>query len=207
MTFEGGEGAGKSTQAALLAAALARAGIAARQTREPGGSEGAEAIRGLLLEGGDQRWDAVAEALLLNAARRDHLVRTILPSLAEGVWVISDRFADSTLAYQGYGRGLPLEELKFLQSITLGDLIPDLTLVLDLPAAEGLARASRRAQAGDRFERLEPAFHERLRRGFLEIATGNPGRCVIIDAARDRHAVHRAIVAIVAKRLGIVLAA
>lgn len=207
MTFEGGEGAGKSTQAALLGSALARAGIAARRTREPGGSQGAEAIRRLLLQGADARWDAVAEALLMNAARHDHIMRTVQPALAEGVWVISDRFADSTLAYQGYGRGVPLSELKFLQRLTIGDLIPDLTLILDLPVSEGLARAARRPVAGDRFERLDRGFHERLRRGFLQIAADDPGRCVVIDAARDRDEVHRAVLAAVAARLGVVLAA
>jgi dTMP kinase len=206
VTFEGGEGAGKSTHAALLTQALQRAGIAARQTREPGGSDGAEAIRRLLLDGADERWDAIGEALLLNAARHDHVARTIRPALAAGVWVVCDRFADSTLAYQGYGRGLPLTDLVALQRLVLGDLIPDLTLILDLPVDEGLARAVRRSAAGDRFERLDRAFHERLRHGFLEIASGAPQRCAIIDAAGDHDAVHRAVLAAVAARLGVRLA-
>src|SRR5438045_2096468 len=185
ITIEGGEGAGKSTQVDLLLAALAGAGIAAERTREPGGSEGAEAIRRLLLEGATERWDAVGEALLLYAARRDHVVRLIQPALERGVWVVCDRFADSTLAYQGYGRGLPLSDLAALHRLTLGDFTPDLTLILDLPVAEGLARAARRANSPDRFERLDPAFHEKLRDGCRWIAAAEPQRCVLIAAPRE----------------------
>jgi len=186
--------------------ALAHAGIAATRTREPGGSEGAEAIRRLLLEGADERWDAVAEALLLYAARRDHVARLIRPALDRGRWVVCDRFADSTLAYQGYGRGLPLADLSALHGFALGDFAPDLTLILDLPVAEGLARAARRSRLGDRFERLDLAFHERLRQGFRDIAADNPGRCVIIDAAGERDSVHRAVLAAIAGRLAVALA-
>ncbi|HEX5452911.1 MAG TPA: dTMP kinase [Stellaceae bacterium] len=206
MTFEGGEGAGKSTQAALLTEALQRAGIAARQTREPGGSAGAEAIRQILLDGADERWDAIGEALLLNAARRDHVLHTILPALAEKTWIVCDRFADSTLAYQGYGRGLPLAKLTILQQFTIDDLRPDLTLILDLPVEKGLRRAARRLGSGDRFERLDREFHERLRRGFQDIAAADPQRCVVIDADGDRDGVHRAVLAAVSQRFGIGLA-
>jgi dTMP kinase len=205
ITLEGGEGAGKSTQVDLLVAALGHAGIAAQRTREPGGSEGAEAIRRLLLDGADERWDAVGEALLLYAARRDHVVRLIEPALAQGLWVVCDRFADSTLAYQGYGRLLPLGDLLALHRIALGDFAPDLTLILDLLVAEGLARAARRAGNPDRFERLDPAFHERLRQGFRQIAADHPERCVLIDAAGDQGSVHRAVLATVAARLGVVV--
>ena len=203
ITVEGGEGAGKSTQVDLLLAALGHAGIAATRTREPGGSEGAEAIRRLLLDGADERWDAVGEALLLYAARRDHVVRLITPSLERGVWVVCDRFADSTLAYQGYGRGLPLADLLALHRFALGDFAPDLTLILDLPVAEGLARAARRSGTADRFERLDTAFHERLRQGFRQIAADHPERCVLIDASGDQGSVHRAVLAAVAARLGV----
>ena len=190
----------------MLVAALARAGIAVERTREPGGSPGAEAIRELLLEGADERWDAVAEALLLYAARRDHVVRLIAPALARGRWVVCDRFADSTLAYQGYGRGVPLAELAALHRLALDDFAPDLTLILDLPVAEGLARAARRSGDPDRFERLDAAFHERLRQGFREIAARHPERCAVIDAAADPDSVHRAVLTAVAARLGIDLA-
>ena len=206
ITVEGGEGAGKSTQVALLVDALGRAGIAAMATREPGGSPGAEAIRQLLLQGESERWDAVGEALLLYAARRDHIARTIEPALAAGHWVVCDRFTDSTLAYQGYGRGLPLAALAALQHFALGDFRPDLTLILDLPAAEGLGRAARRGAAADRFERLDRDFHQRLRDGFLAIAKVEPERCVVIDAAGEVGEVHRGIVAALATRLAVALA-
>ena len=200
-------GAGKSTQVDLLVAALGDVGIDAQRTREPGGSEGAEAIRHLLLDGATERWDAVGEALLLYAARRDHVVRLIEPALKRGVWVVCDRFADSTLAYQGYGRGLPLADLRALHRFALGDFAPDLTLILDLPVAEGLARAARRSGNADRFERLDQAFHERLRQGFHQIAAADPQRCVVIDASGDVETVHRAVLGAVVERLGVALSA
>ena len=205
ISIEGGEGAGKSTQVALLVAALEQAGMAVRATREPGGSPGGEAIRKLLLEGEGGRWDATAEALLLVAARYDHVTRVIAPALAEGTWVVSDRFADSTMAYQGYGRGVALADLAALHRFALGDLSPDLTVILDLPVETGLARATTRSVA-DRFERLDRAFHERLRSGFLRIAADNPTRCVLIDASSDAQKVHRAVVAAVGKSLGLAIA-
>lgn len=203
ITIEGGEGAGKSTQVELLIAALRNAGIAARRTREPGGSDNAEAIRHLLLEGARDRWDAIGEALLLYAARRDHVARLIEPALRQGEWVVCDRFSDSTLAYQGYGRGLPLGELQALHRFALGGFVPDLTLVLDLPVEEGFARMARRAGNADRFERLDRDFHERLRHGFREIAANQPERCAIIDASGEQDSVHRAIAATVIARLGV----
>lgn len=160
----------------------------------------------MLLEGADERWDSVGEALLLCAARRDHVRRLILPALDRGVWVVCDRFADSTLAYQGYGRGLPIADLLTLQRFAIGDFAPDLTLILDLPVAEGLARAARRPGAADRFERLDAAFHERLRHGFRQIAADNPGRCAVIDASGSVASVHRAILAAIGQRLGANLA-
>ena len=207
ITIEGGEGAGKSTQLDLLVAALDRAGIAAQRTREPGGSEGAEAIRRLLLEGAGERWDAIAETLLFYAARREHVTRLITPALDRGTWVVCDRFADSTIAYQGYGRGLPLAELQALHRFALGDFAPDLTLILDLPVAEGLARAARRLGNADRFERLDQSFHERLRQGFHQIAAADPQRCVVIDASGDVENVHRAVLGTVVERLGVALSA
>jgi dTMP kinase len=202
ITIEGGEGAGKTTQVKLLMAALERGHIPAKATREPGGSPGAEAIRQLLLEGESDRWDAVGEALLLVAARSDHVARLIAPSLAEGIWVVSDRFADSTLAYQGYGRGLVLEDLVRLHGFALGSFAPDLTVILDLPVEIGLARAMARAGGEDRFERLDRAFHERLRHGFRQIALDDAARCMLIDASNDPQTVHRAILDAVQGRLG-----
>jgi dTMP kinase len=198
---EGGEGAGKSTQTGLLVNALNRAGIAAERTREPGGSPGAEAIRDLLLRGSERRWDAVGETLLFTAARRDHVERLIRPALTRGVWLVCDRFADSTLAYQGYGRGLNLADLAALHRFALGGFKPDLTLLLDLPVEQGFARAAQRPAAADRFERLDRAFHERVRAGFLEIAAADPGRCIVIDATPETHSVHRAVIAAVSARL------
>lgn len=204
ITIEGGEGVGKSTQAGLLVAAFERAGVPVKQTREPGGSAGGEAIRRLLLEGAGERWDAVSEALLLIAARHDHVSRLIAPALARGVWVISDRFADSTFAYQGYGKGVGLGELTTLHRFALGNFAPDLTLILDLPVEVGLARAVARSQA-DRFERLDRDFHERLRRGFQQIAADNPARCVVIDASGDAQTAHRAVLAAIKERLNLEL--
>ncbi|MGH7117032.1 MAG: dTMP kinase [Stellaceae bacterium] len=207
ITLEGGEGAGKTTQLPLLVGALERAGIGALGTREPGGSAGAEAIRRLLLEGEGARWDAQQEALLLMAARRDHVARLIEPALTRGVWVVSDRFADSTLAYQGYGRGLAPADIALLQRFALGHFAPDLTLILDLPAEIGRARAASRSALADRFERLDTAFHERLRQGFRAIAAAEPGRCALIDAAGEPQTVHRAVLDAVARRLGAAFAA
>ncbi len=172
-------------------------------TREPGGSPGAERIRALLVEGEVARWDATTEALLHFAARRDHLVKTIRPAIAAGRWVVCDRFYDSTLAYQGDGHGVarPLLE-TLLAAVVEGDR-PDLTLILDLPVEEGLARAARRSGHEDRYERMDVEFHKRLRDGFHAIAAAEPARCVLIDAAAAIDEVHRRIVEIVGGRLGV----
>jgi dTMP kinase len=184
ITLEGGEGAGKSTQGKRLLARLQKQGIAAILTREPGGSPGAEEIRKLLVEGEPGRWDALTEALLMFAARADHVARTIRPALANHKWVIADRFTDSTYAYQGAGRGIRTKNIAKIEEAVLGGLAPDLTLILDLPVQEGLKRAhARAATAETRFEKFDIAFHQRLREGFHEIAKANPERCVLIDAS------------------------
>lgn len=201
ITLEGGEGSGKSTQLRRLVDALGRLGIDAVATREPGGAPGAEHIRRLLVDGEVSRWDATSEALLHFAARRDHLVRTVWPALAAGQWVVSDRFADSTMAYQGYGHGLGREAIERLYAITVGEFAPDLTLVLDVPVEEGLRRAAARQGGEDRYERMDRAFHERLRQGFLDIAAREPQRCVVIDAGQEVEAVHAAVIAAVRQRL------
>jgi dTMP kinase len=184
---------------------LRQAGHAALRTREPGGAPGAEEIRRLLVEGSPQRWDAETEALLMVAARRNHLVETVWPALERGDWVVSDRFADSTLAYQGYGRGLAREALAGLHALIAGNFKPDLTFVLDLPVNIGLSRASSRAGSETRFERMGRDFHERLRQGFREIARAEPQRCVLIDAAGEVAAVQQAIRAALHARLGVAL--
>lgn len=190
IAFEGGEGAGKSTQLERLAVALRATGRRCVATREPGGTPGAEAIRRLLVEGAPQRWAPLSETLLLLAARHDHLEGVIRPALASGVWVLCDRFADSTRVYQGIAGGLGLELVDRLQQLVAGSLEPDLTLILDLPAEVGLARRAAGAD-GNRFERMGAAFHERVRAGFLELAARAPARYVVIDATarQDRVAV------------------
>jgi dTMP kinase len=183
-----------------LAEALRKAGHDVVTTREPGGSPGAEEIRQLLLSGTPQRWDAESEALLMVAARRVHLVGTIWPALAEGRIVICDRFADSTEAYQGAGHGLPIERITALHRFIAADFQPELTLILDLPAEEGLTRARRRRKS-TRFERMPLDFHERLRQGFLAIARREPVRCAVIDARRPIDEVHAAVKTALAERL------
>ena len=201
ITFEGGEGGGKSTQLKLLAEALRGKGREVVTTREPGGSPGAEDIRALLVSGTIDRWDATTEALLHSAARRDHLVKTVWPALGRGAWILCDRFADSTLAYQGYGHGIAIETIQALTRLAVGDFAPDLTIVLDLPVEIGLARAGGRGGAEDRYERMGTAFHQRLRQGFLTIADGDRARCVVVDASRPLDQVQADIMAAVEERL------
>jgi dTMP kinase len=183
ISLEGGEGGGKSTQARLLAERLQALGREVVSTREPGGSPGAEALRELLVKGPVDRWSPLTETLILYAARRDHVERVIRPALDRGAWVISDRFADSTRAYQGAAGGVDPAFIDVLERTALGPTRPDLTLILDLPAAEGLRRAGRRGDDDTRFEAKGLVFHERLRAEFLAIATREPQRCLVIDAA------------------------
>lgn len=185
VTLEGGEGAGKSTLAKALAAKLEARGAPCLVTREPGGSPKAETIRSVLLAGEIAPFGPFAEALMFQAARIDHLDRTILPALRRGEWVISDRFADSTRAYQGALGRLDPGLMAGLERAALGGFKPALTIILDLPASIGLARAEARRGKGqaDRFESEGRGFHERLREAYLRIAEDEPERCVVIDAA------------------------
>jgi len=203
ITLEGGEGAGKSTQARRLAAALRGAGLDIIETREPGGSPGAEEIRRLLTAGEPARWSPMAETLLHFAARADHVRRTIRPALAAGRWVCCDRFADSTMAYQGYGHGIDRDFIARLAVAVLGDLRPDLTLIFDLPVEQGLARAAARSGHEDRYEKMDRSFHEALRRGFLDIAGQDPQRCVVIDAGGDEAMTWQQVGAALRDRLGV----
>ena len=201
ITFEGGEGAGKSTQARRLAERLSTLGRTVVLTREPGGSAGAEAIRALLVSGAADRWSPVSETLLMYAARRDHIERVIEPALVRGAWVVCDRFADSTRAYQGAGGGTDPALIAAMERFVLEDVVPDLTLIFDLPPAVGLARAA--ARGGEmRFESKGMIFHETLRAGFLEIAEAEPGRCALVDATRSMDEVEAAVAAAVRTRLG-----
>ncbi len=206
ITFEGGEGTGKSTQVERLAARLRKAGRTVVTTREPGGSPGAEIIRHVLLSGAAEVFGPETEAILFAAARADHIRETIAPALARGDWVISDRFADSSRVYQGIGGNVDPEFIASLERVTVGETRPDLTLVLDVPASEGLARAAhRRSKEGhvpDRFEKETVESHERLRQGFLAIAAAEPQRVTIIDARAPVGDVSDAIWRAVDERLG-----
>lgn len=203
ITFEGGEGAGKSTQIRLLVDALEKNGRTVLQTREPGGSPGAEEIRSLLVTGDGDRWTGMTEVLLHFAARADHLERVVRPALKDGMWVLCDRFVDSSMAYQGIAQSLGKGVIEHLTELVVGKTIPDLTLILDLPVADGLARAGARGEGEDRYEKMGQAFHETLRQAFLDIATDAPDRCKVIDATNDIDAVHQAVWDATAARFGL----
>jgi dTMP kinase len=203
ITFEGGEGAGKSTHAAMLAQRLRALGIGVVLTREPGGSPGAEIIRHVLLSGAAKPLGPHAEAILFAAARDDHIRNTIAPALTRGRWVICDRFTDSTRVYQGMLGGVDDALLRGLERVTVGDLKPDLTFILDVPSDVGMSRADKRrgnAEA-DRFEAEGASFHEKLRDAFRLLAVLEPNRCVLIDASGMRPAVSDQIWKVVSDRL------
>lgn len=201
ITFEGGEGSGKSTQLTLLASELRARGIEVVTTREPGGTPGAEAVRALLVEGEPGRWNGTSEALLINAGRADHVAKLIRPALAAGVWVICDRFVHSTIAYQGAARGVPEDELRTLHRFAAGDLWPDLTLILDIDSEAGLRRARTRAAGEARFEGEAAAFHVAVRERMLAFADDEA--CEIIDAGGDIDAVAARIWSVVSEHFGL----
>ena len=202
ITLEGGEGAGKSVQRDRLVQALRAAGLETVATREPGGSPSAEAVRELLLAHGTD-WQPLSEALLHAAARSQHLAETVRPALEAGRWVVSDRFSDSTRAYQGWGQGVALETLDQLEAMVVADTRPDLTIMLDVAPEVGLARAEGRGQGADRYEAMDLAFHQRLRAGYRAIAESAPERCVLIDASGSEDAVAAEIRSAVHARLGV----
>jgi len=201
ITFEGGECAGKSTQVSILVDRLLRAGRHAIATREPGGSPVAEDIRETLLSGKVRQFGPFAEALLFSIARADHVETVIGDALARGQWVVCDRFLDSTRAYQGVTGGVPAPVISALERLTLHGIMPNLTIVLDIPVEEGLARMARRRVAPDRFESQDFAQHERIREAFLDIAEEEPGRCVVIDARKPEALVAEDVLEAVAERL------
>jgi len=211
ITLEGGDGTGKSTQIRLLHQALSAAGVEAMTTREPGGTVQAERIRGLLLQRDNGSFDPMTEALLLFAARREHLVNKIWPALEKGQWVISDRFADSSRAFQGYGMGLDQQVIESLYQLVAGAFQPDLTFIFDIDPETGLRRSLKQLQmtfdktesTEDRYERMGLAFYRRVRKGFLEIAKAFPGRCVIIDAREDIRLIHGRILQVISSRFGV----
>jgi dTMP kinase len=203
LTLEGGEGAGKSTQARLLAEWLGQKGISVALTREPGGTPSAEDIRNLLVTGAVGRWDSLTETLLHYAARREHMARFVLPALDAGQWIICDRFIDSTTAYQGYGQGIDLGIIAALRKTVLGAFTPDLTLILDVSPETRRARTAARPGNEDRYERMNEAFHDRVRAGFHAIAAAEPERCAVIAADQEIEAVSAAIKAVIAEKLAI----
>ena len=203
ITFEGGEGTGKSTQVRRLVEYLSNNHPGVLQTREPGGSPSAEEIRNLLVTGSADRWSPLAETLLFYAARVEHWRQVIEPALKRGAHVICDRFADSTMAYQCYAGGLDKKVVEQLHTLTMGKIAPDLTIVLDMPVDKGLARAAARHGDETRFESKGRDFHERLRNGFLDIARTAPARCVVIDASQSVDDVHAVVCAAVKARLGL----
>lgn len=199
VSFEGGEGSGKSTQIQKLSQWLHQKNINNIVTREPGGSEGGEKIRELLVSGGTNRWEPMSEILLFYAARYDHVERLIKPALAKGIWVLCDRFFDSTIAYQGYGHNISLSKLTQLNQLVLGDFQPNITFLLDIPAQIGLKRANIRENEKnlkeDRFENFDISFHERLRKGYLDLAK-NQKRFKIVDADRAIDVISKDIIGI-----------
>ncbi|HIJ42676.1 MAG: dTMP kinase [Rhodospirillales bacterium] len=205
ITFEGIDGAGKSTQAAMLGRSLKDAGIDVLLTREPGGAPGAEKIRDLLVKGEVDKWAPMTEVLLHYAARHEHLEHTVLPALAAGRWVLSDRFADSTMAYQGFGHQLGRRTVAGLHRLIVGDFAPDLTVILDVSVEEGLRRAAARSGAEDRYERMPRTFHQRLRQGYLDIAERERNRCAVVDAGGGAESVREAVRRLVGERMGVAL--
>ena len=199
LSFEGGEGVGKSTQVKRLLANLNRVSIQAVRTREPGGTPRAEAIRSFILQGRSESWGPSAEAILFAAARHDHVTQLIAPNLSQGTWVISDRFHDSTRAYQGLTGGVEDKLIEALEVLALDGHTPDLTVVLDMDPELAFQRVAQRdledglAQTGDRFEKEALDWHQRLRDGFLAIAAANPERCVVLSADQDEDALEREI--------------
>ncbi|MDX1975145.1 MAG: dTMP kinase [Rickettsiales bacterium] len=202
ITFEGGEGSGKSTQLKLLHEALQRQGLSPVITREPGGSPGAEVIRKLLVSGEVDSWDADTETLLFFAARLDHVQRLIKPALQAGKTVLCDRFTDSTQVYQGVGKGLSEAFVHMIHHLTLGNFAPDLTFILDIDPTVGLKRAVSRSGDETRFESMSLDFHRKIRAGFLAIAQREPARCQVIDASQSVEAIHQEILTRVMQKIG-----
>jgi len=199
ITFEGGEGAGKSTQAKMLATALEQSGVEVLLTREPGGTFGAEAIRDLVLEGTSDRWSGMTELLLMYAARIDHVEKLIKPALARGVWVICDRFTDSSLAYQGYARGIGPEKVIAVNDAVMGGFSPDLTVLFDMDPVLAQKRVETRGEELSRFDAESLDFHKTLREAFFDIAQKNEDRIVTIDADGSRENVHSRILYVLTK--------
>jgi dTMP kinase len=203
ITFEGGEGSGKTTQIQRLAESLAQIFPAGSLviTREPGGVPAAESIRDLLVNGDTEKWQPLTEAFLMSAARHEHVEQFIRPALMQNKLVISDRFTDSTIIYQGVVGGVASQYIDAMNKISCGDIAPDLTIILDMDSQTGLARAGSRGVGENRFEAKGPAFHEKVRAGFVDLAHADTGRCVIIDASRSEDAIADDVLQLVLARL------
>ena len=203
ITFEGGEGSGKTTQIQRLAESLVQVIPAGSLvvTREPGGVPAAESIRDLLVNGDTEKWQPLTEAFLMSAARHEHVEQIIRPALMQNKLVISDRFTDSTIIYQGVVGGVGSQHIDAMNKISCGDIAPDLTIILDMDSQTGLARAGSRGVGEDRFEAKGPAFHEKVRAGFIDLAHTDPERCVIIDASRSADAIADDVLQLVQARL------
>ena len=203
IVFEGVDGAGKGVQSRALLEDMKAAAYPVILTREPGGSESAEAIRKLIVEGDTGRWDDISELLLIYAARRSHLQETILPNITSGKWVISDRFADSSRAFQGVAGGLGLDLVEQIHQIVVGEFKPLLTIVLDMDPNISLQRAEQRGGREDRFEQKGLSYQQKVREGFLQIAKAQPETHILIDASQSIESVHASIKAVVKQRLGL----
>jgi len=203
ITFEGGEGSGKTTQVDLLFRRLLQRNVDVVSYREPGGTKGAEDIRKLLLQGEGGRWTPITEALLMSAARADLVQKRILPDLRDEKWVLCDRFADSTFAYQGFGHGLGYDAILALNQFTLGSLTPTLTFIFQLNPEIGLSRVSLREEGKDRYENFDLAFHQKVAEGYAEVLKRNPDRCVAINALLDIHRISELIYKEVCDRFGL----
>jgi len=203
ITFEGGEGTGKSTQLRLLEKYLENVGISVVTTREPGGTPSGEDIRHLLVNGETNKWKPLTEVLLHYAARHEHITRIIQPTISSGKWVLCDRYTDSTLAYQGFAQHVDFKHITELQKIVVGRFTPNLTIILDLPVEIGLKRAEERDTGGTRYERMGLKFHQTLRESFLKIADDNPERCVVFNANKPEILIEKEIINLVNKRFNL----
>ena len=203
ITFEGGEGTGKSTQLRLLEKYLENVGISVVTTREPGGTPPGEDIRHLLVNGETNKWNPLTEVLLHYAARHEHITRVIEPTISSGKWVLCDRYTDSTLAYQGFAQHVDFKYITKLQKIVVGRFTPNLTIILDLPVEIGLKRAEERDTGGTRYERMGLKFHQTLRESFLKIADDNPERCVVFNANKPEILIEKEIINLVNKRFNL----
>ena len=203
ITFEGGEGTGKSTQLRLLEKYLEDVDISVVTTREPGGTPSGEDIRHLLVDGDTNKWTPLTEVLLHYAARHEHITRVIEPTISSGKWVLCDRYADSTLAYQGFAQHVDFRDITHLYKIVVGRFTPNLTIILDLPVEIGLKRAEKRKAGGTRYERMGLKFHQTLREAFLKIADDNPERCVVFNANKPEISIAKEIFNLVNNRFNL----